>query len=76
MAVFSSKNFKYLKNKMKRNTYRRWFRPGQMSMWWNNFCSDMKVSEEWRNNFWMSQDSFKKVCNELQPYVQNNPTSF
>ena len=34
--------------------------PGQTSTCWDNFCSGMKVSEEWKENF-MTQEDFKKT---------------
>ena len=62
--------------KSKRNFPRFWIRPGQTSSWWDNFCAGQKVSEEWKENFRMSQESFGKLCTELRPYILKNKTRF
>ena len=40
---------------------------GQASSWWDNFCANQKVSEEWKENFHMPQESFEKFCTNLRP---------
>ena len=45
--------------KSKRNSPNFWIRPGQTSSWWDNFCASQKVSEKWKENFRMSQESFE-----------------
>ena len=62
--------------KAKLNSPRFWIRPGQTSSWWENFCAGQKVSEEWKENFHTSQESFEKLCTELRPYSQKNKTRF
>ena len=62
--------------KAKRNSLRFWIRPGQTSSWWDNFCAGQKVSEEWKENLRMSQESFEKLCTGLRPCIQKNKNRF
>ena len=32
----------------------------------------VKVSEEWKENFCMPQESFEKLCSKVRPYIQKN----
>ena len=36
----------------------------------------MPVSEEWKENFRVFQEIFKKLCTVLRPYIQENKTRF
>ena len=74
--IISSTISKSSKKKAKRNSPRFWIRPGQTRSWWDNFCAGQKVSEEWKENFRMSQESFEKLCTVLRPYIQKNKTRF
>ena len=49
-------------------------RPEQTNSLCDNFCNGVQLSEEWKENFCMSNESFMKLCNELQPYIENNAT--
>lgn len=53
---------------------RFWVRPGRTRAWWDNFVTDTVISEEWKENFRMSKDSFYKLCEELRPYIQRQTT--
>ena len=68
------KNLKIFQKKGKRNSPRFWIRPGQTSSCWDNFYTSQKVSEEWKENFRMSQESFEKLWTGLKPYIQKNKT--
>ena len=74
--IISSTVSKSSTMKAKRNSPRFWIRPGQTSSWWDNFWAGQKVSEEWKENFCTSQESFEKLCTELRPYIQKNKTRF
>ena len=74
--IISSTISKSSKKKAKRNSPRFRTGPGQTSSWWDDFCAAQKVSEEWKENFRMSQESFEKLCTELRPYIQKNKTRF
>ena len=76
ISVLFSKYLKYQKKKGKRNSPKHWVRPGQTSLWWDNFCLGLKVNEEWKENFRMSQKSFHKLCTELRPYLEKQSTRF
>ena len=44
----------------------------RLAPWWDNFCAGQKVSEEWKENFHMPQESFDKLCAKPRPYIQQN----
>ena len=67
--IISSTISKSSKKKAKRNSPRFWIRPGETSSSWDKLCAGQKVSEEWKENFRMSQKSFEKLCTELRPYI-------
>ena len=58
------------KKKGKRNSPRFWIQLGHTSSWWDNFCANQKVSEEWKKNFLMPQENFEKLCTKLRLYIQ------
>ena len=37
---------------------RFWIRPGQTSLWWDNFLNGTTLDEEWKENFRMSHEIF------------------
>lgn len=52
---------------------RRYYeRPGKTSSWWDNFCNDLKLSEEWKKNDRMFKERFLKRHNELRTYTKEN----
>ena len=54
---------------------RFWIRPGRTKAWWDNFITDVVVPEEWRENFRMSKNTFYRLCQELQPFIQRQTTT-
>ena len=63
---------KFSKKEGKRNSPRFWIWPEQTSSSWNNFFAGQKVSEEWKENFRISQESFEKLYTDLRPYQKQN----
>ena len=53
---------------------RFWVRPGRTSLWWDNFLSGVVISEEWKENFRMSRNSFHQLCDELRTYIERQET--
>ncbi|XP_046841818.1 putative nuclease HARBI1 [Xenia sp. Carnegie-2017] len=53
---------------------RFWTRPGRTSAWWDNFASEIVVTEEWRENFRMSRESINSLAEELRPYIEGKNT--
>ena len=58
----------------KRKPRRFWRQPGRTNAWWQNFLSNCVVPEEWHENFRMTQDSFRLLCQELRPYLEKQIT--
>ena len=47
-----------------------------MIMWWNIFCSDTKISEEWKENLCISQESFKNFIMSFNFRYKVTPPDF
>ena len=60
--IISSTISKSSKKIAKRNSPRFRTGPGQTSSWWDDFCAAQKVSEEWKENLRMSQESFENYA--------------
>ena len=56
--IISSNISKSSTKKSKRNSSNFWIGLGQ-AKWWDNFSASHKVSEKWKENFRMSQESFE-----------------
>ena len=48
--------------KKQRNDPMFWVRPGRTSIWWDNFCEQVVVDSEWKENFRMTRQSFLSLC--------------
>ncbi len=87
IAVFREKRNKLLelfnnrpilpaqKIRKKRKKRQFWIRPGRTPLWWENLKNNIAVIEEWQENFRMSQPTFKKLCEELRPYLTKKETN-
>ena len=45
-------------------------------MWWDKFEKNIKLPEEWKENFRMSKESLYKLCDELRIYLEKQKTQF
>ena len=58
-----------------RNTRQYWINPGHTQAWWRNFVDRIVLESEWKDNFRMHQETFYKLCDELQTYLQKETTN-
>ena len=73
----ASSSMSIVKKKKRNNVPRRfWKRPGRCAGWWNNMLSGLALPEEWRENIRMSEQTFKKLCTLLCPYIEKETTRF
>ena len=54
---------------------RFWVRPGRTAAWWQNFVDGKVIDEEWRENFRMDKDSFYRLVEELEPFLEKQVTN-
>ena len=65
-----------LKSRSRKSSPKRfWIRPGRTNAWWSSFTRNIVVAEEWRENFRVSQESFKSLCAQLRPYIEMQATN-
>ena len=76
MFLLSKNNQFNKKRKRKRNSPKSWVRPGQTSLWWDKFEKNIKLPEEWKENFHMSKESLYKLCDELRIYFKKQKNQF
>ena len=63
------------RNARQRKPRKHWIRPGRTSSWWDNFSNNVVVDEEWHENFRMSKENFKHLCQQLAPFLQKQVTN-
>ena len=74
LAVTLSSSGRKGKMKRKRKPKRYWIRPGRSDLWWIHIQSGISANEEWKENFRVSIDTFRFICNELGPYLAKKET--
>ena len=62
------------KGKRDRKQRRFWVRPGRTDAWWKNFINNVTLTEEWRENFRMSRQTFTLLCQALSPFILRRKT--
>ena len=58
LFLLSKNNQFNKKRKRKRNPPKSWVRPGQTSSWWDKFEKNIKLPEEWKENFHIPKNRF------------------
>ena len=66
VTAFST-SIKAKEGKDRTNLSRCRVRPGQKIHRWDNFRNDLKLPVEWKENFDMGKEDFRKLCNKFQP---------
>ena len=51
-----------------------WVKKGRTSEWWNKFVENEVPESDKNENFRMSSNSFKELCNKLKPYLVKKTT--
>ena len=74
LAVTVSSSGRKGKMKRKRKPQRYWIRPGRSDLWWIHIQSGLSATEEWNENFRVSIDTFRFICNELGPHLAKKQT--
>lgn len=53
-----------------------WINPGRADSFWDNLINDRTVASEWRKNFRMDKETFKKLSTLLEPSLKPNENAF
>ena len=54
---------------------RVWQRPGRTKVWWNSFLNATVVTNEWRENFRMTRNTFMTLTEQLRPFLEKRTTA-
>ena len=65
-----------VKKKCERKKGEYWIRPGHTKQWWLQFLNNEVVTDEWKENFRMSKQSFLALREELHQYISKTATRF
>ena len=76
LFIVSKNNQFNKKRKRNRNSPKSWVRHGRTSSWWDKFEKNIKLPEEWKENFRVSKESLYKLCDELRIYLEKQKTQF
>jgi hypothetical protein len=71
----SSRREKYNRlRRLCRQKRSKWVKSGRTESWWMNMITGIAQVDEWKRNFRMTREEFRKLCEELRPHISPGKT--
>jgi hypothetical protein len=71
----SSRREKYNRlRRLCRQKRSKWVKSGRTESWWMNMITGIAPVDEWKRNFRMTREEFRKLCEELRPHISPGKT--